>query len=120
MGCDIHIYLEKLIDGKWVMVDQPDYKRDCRQRNYARFAALSGVRGDGPKANGWPEDASAGAKSYSDRYSTGAHSHSFLPLATAAKIFADTEHDGNMKSNFYREWPAAHYFDIEQEINGPF
>jgi hypothetical protein len=78
MGADIHIYAEKkLKDGSWsaystfpsvalraLCIDKPaDYYSDhawqaVTNRNYAFFAALAGVRGDGPEPRGLPEDVS--------------------------------------------------------------
>ena len=75
MGCDIHVNIGKW-DGEkaeelfceesyWQQRhpdDTEDFWKKSRLmvgRNYHRFAALSGVRGEGPEPNGWPEWASA-------------------------------------------------------------
>lgn len=43
MGCDIHIYLEKFVKGKWERYDH-DSDIDPTERNYDVFAFLCGVR----------------------------------------------------------------------------
>lgn len=80
MGCDIHIALERKIDGEWVYqgnlervwqheVDAGEKKwtsplhkcmSDIDGRDYRFFGRIAGVRTEGPAANGWPEDVSAG------------------------------------------------------------
>lgn len=45
MGCDIHLYIEKKVRGKWVPfkeIPEDDYPDD---RDYNVFALLAGVRG---------------------------------------------------------------------------
>lgn len=103
MGCDIHLFLEKRYKGRWVMVDDFRYTQDyhsgtyaareAKQRNYKRFAALAGVRGEGPEPVGWPEDASDGAMLMSEGYGNDGHSHSWLSLETAALVFEGTAWD---------------------------
>ena len=61
MGCDIHMYKEKRVDGVWVAADEwtPDEYEEGRmevqwekrftERNYELFGALSkGVRSEHP------------------------------------------------------------------------
>lgn len=103
MGCDIHLYVEKRIDGKWIA--QGNFERDedgytqggdnyYDGRNYDLFAILADVRngrgfagvktGDGfnpiaaPK--GLPEDVSDAIKGISDRWDIDGHSHSFFTV----------------------------------------
>lgn len=94
MGCDIHILLERKIitkfdsgmKDKWVSVstigifdfsspEQPTSYPEIALRNYEFFAKLAGVRGDGPKAKGLPEDASEYARYL--KYSWGVDGHSW-------------------------------------------
>ena len=105
MGCDIHWVIEKkrsaiyedLSEG-WVGVamkyhtpalpiqaEVPDsfvgFSRPLiSDRNYAFFAALAGVRGDGPDPRGLPADISDLAKMDVDGYGTNGHSHSWATL----------------------------------------
>ena len=44
MGCDIHLYLEKQVKGKWERYKH-DSEIDPSERNYDVFAFLCGVRG---------------------------------------------------------------------------
>lgn len=61
MGCDIHCYIEFKEPGSdsW----RPFGGRVNPGRNYAMFAALAGVRGEGPEAKGLPGDESWEAES---------------------------------------------------------
>jgi hypothetical protein len=107
MGCDIHLYVERKIDGKWVTADKwtPDpYAEEGEEsrlivdddncfysdRNYDLFAILADVRnlrnaGTGfnpistPK--GLPADISPEVKGESDKWDCDGHSHSWLTLA---------------------------------------
>ena len=108
MGCDIHFIVE--VDfarddmmgvprgkvPKWVgvystghtpnMARNPDdmYRTAryawCDERDYDFFAAIAGVRGEGPEPNGIPEDASELARAYIDNYGVDGHSHGHMPL----------------------------------------
>ena len=93
MGCDIHFVLEKRKKGKdnWLGVystSAPSPERatsrntDCHdhgvlleQRDYRFFAALAGVRGEGPEPNGLPEDMSELAQDFVDGWRENGHSH---------------------------------------------
>lgn len=50
MGCDIHVYAEQRVDGKWQHVggidrwDWPNEFEPLEERWYAMFAVLAGVR----------------------------------------------------------------------------
>lgn len=107
MGCDIHFVVE--VDfakrdkveaprghvPQWVGVystgHTPDMARNpddmynwrrvwCDERDYGFFAAIAGVRGEGPEPNGIPEDASALARMYIDQYGCDGHSYGYMPL----------------------------------------
>jgi hypothetical protein len=97
MGCDIHIYREKLINGVWVSADEwadeydegvmtvPYEKSAYSGRNYELFGFLAeGVRRDIPGAfeqRGTPDDASPEVAELVDRWNGDGHSHSWLGLA---------------------------------------
>ena len=49
-------------------------------RNYAFFAALAGVRGDGPDPRGVPDNLSPYSEYIIDQYAGDGHSHSWAPL----------------------------------------
>lgn len=70
MGCDIHGVVEKKHNGEWVGIHnfRPVHSAGketsytwwaVMDRHYEFFAALAGVRGDGPDSLGVPDDASA-------------------------------------------------------------
>lgn len=108
MGCDIHFFLEKKVDGQWKSMDKwtiDDEEDESYKyvkyddsfyggRNYNLFSILADVRngygfagcdtGDGftpisyPK--GLPKDVTSEVKSYSDGYGIDGHSHSWYTL----------------------------------------
>lgn len=100
MGCDIHLYREKMVDGKWVSADKwtpynygDDDKRlriefDDRAyngRNYNLFTVLAGVRRrENPPyefaPRGMPLTVSPEVASESETWGGDGHSHSYLYL----------------------------------------
>jgi hypothetical protein len=81
MGCDIHSYAEKRVDGKW----EPLGFSPFDQRRYGMFGFLAGVRNysDVPPIaapRGLPRDASAYVREESDNWGSDGHSHSWLSL----------------------------------------
>ncbi len=109
MGCDIHVYTEKLIetddDGskEWVNCDNWKYNESYNpknpqgetkmiinpiysSRNYSLFTALAGVRDYSENAEcisqpkGLPKDISKVTKAESKRWGRDGHSHSYLTL----------------------------------------
>jgi hypothetical protein len=131
MGCDIHGVVERRVRGKWVAVrvlqglhgtrwaSSPyGYVSDAaRSRNYERFAALAGVRGAGPAPRGVPEDASETTAFLVEDYGADGHSHSWLPLAEAAEVFARTEYwpDDLAEDAWPRRYPASLFFDVDED-----
>lgn len=107
MGCDIHIYTEGKLDGKWTHLDEltsvdeyegePPYKNYSEiynSRSYNLFSILADVRngygfagfttGEGfspiSKPKGLPEDVTESVKEKSDSWDCDGHSHSYLSL----------------------------------------
>lgn len=97
MGCDIHIVLEKKINGQWIGLQEQAHRptwtksdegkwergfvRDkARERDYDAFAKLAGVRGPGPEPKGMPEDASELAMVLYREDGSDPHSHSWCSL----------------------------------------
>lgn len=97
MGCDIHSFTEKkLKDGKWYCLDpitlnryqdeQPEYEvhyenQVWKDRHYAFFSWLAGVRGAGPiicPPKGFPSDASLPVRWQYDNFDW--HTPSWLTL----------------------------------------
>lgn len=95
MGCDIHLYLERLYDGKWVNIDYWQYNRYYNEaepdssepkmyhvgayqgRNYELFSILAGVRNYGrnkpiKQPRGLPVDISSVTK---EGYGDGSYLH---------------------------------------------
>lgn len=105
MGADIHIIVERRYNDRWVgihacggadQVSHSLYPNDgksydempklwgaywkCEGRNYNLFAALAGVRGEGPEPNGIPDDVSDLAEMMIDSWGTDGHSHCHYTL----------------------------------------
>jgi hypothetical protein len=97
MGCDIHAFVEVNVPKKgWVMVHAVNYRfsggDNLASRNYQRFAALAGVRGEGPQAKGVPKNASDGYKWHVEKWGIDGHSHSYLSAREAANIAHETRY----------------------------
>lgn len=95
MGCDIHVYREKLVDGQWVSLDnwvkeyddEPasvPWRERYSGRNYNLFGLLcDGVRSSHSfslKEKGFPSDASPQVVSANAVWGCDGHSHSYLTL----------------------------------------
>ena len=127
MGCDIHIVAEKKIGpDKWLGVRDFHSFNTARgkwcgpaakDRNYERFAALAGVRGEGPPARGQPLNASPLSEWLAKQAGSDWHSPTWYPMNVAAKIFLET--DPHERSDFDRNYPEYHYFGVEYELDGP-
>jgi hypothetical protein len=128
MGCDIHLVLEQRSGDKWVgintfaghhrgawLVKEGDFDWSssvARSRNYRRFAALAGVRGDGPSPRGLPVDASDTTILLTAQWGRDGHSHSWLPLKEAAAIWKET---GGILDKFADEHPESYFFEASFE-----
>ena len=100
MGCDIHLYVERKENGRWVSldkwtVDADEFGREgagvmwedrfYRHRNYLLFGILAGVRDRSlasiSKPRGLPKDVTLEVQKESESWNTDGHSHSWLTLA---------------------------------------
>src|SRR6266852_2677609 len=122
MGCDIHLVLEKRDHdrGLWVgtnnyrserMLGSNEYRGVPTHRHYRRFAALAGVRGIGPAPRGVPEDASDLARMEIARWGCDGHSHGWLTLVEAARVWGATSEEPPRA----RECPEWYYFGVEDD-----
>lgn len=111
MGADIHMYIEKRTsNGDWACVrnlnetlhskslsvlarassamnDGFHAYWNLRSRNYALFAALAGVRGDGPEPRGLPEDVSQLIEDEYEGWRGDAHSVSWYLASDFVRIY---------------------------------
>lgn len=135
MGCDIHIIVAYKEDGKDMEIihdfdhwsksgedlsedvietwrEEWSKTRLTRGRNYARFAALSGVRGDGPPANNWPPWAQH-LPEYTD---ADLHSHTHILVKEALPIWLETEYpDESNRALLAKVDPYWFYFRVDPE-----
>jgi len=86
MGCDIHFFVERKVNGVWELVgDRDTFYSD---RNYVLFSILADVRnGSGEymripisEPKGFPDDMSQTIKSYDEQWSGDWHSKSYLTI----------------------------------------
>jgi hypothetical protein len=125
MGCDIHLTLEKRLGDKWICIDTFKSHQDsnghghsmpvAKDRNYKRFAALAGVRGAGPEPKGVPADVSDTTRYLINEWRGDGHSHSWLSLDEATRIFLDTQWapPGHELPSFILEHPDSHFFNVD-------
>ncbi|MCE5387968.1 MAG: hypothetical protein K0041_05235 [Acidithiobacillus sp.] len=117
MGCDIHITVEKKIDEEWVMIHTPTWQSDVAcERNYRRFAALAGVRGDGPPAKGLPSDVSKGTEYRFAAWGDDAHSPSYNTLREFLDVCERTKYDDVDRSKWSIYCLCEHYLGSYWEI----
>ena len=111
MGCDIHLYKEKYIDGRWLAadtwipcqmgemgdgetgIDVPVALR-FNERNYALFGLLAGVRERYPFSltpRGLPIGVCEEIAAESARWGMDGHSHSYLHLAELRELLDQVE-----------------------------
>ena len=120
MSCSIHMTVERRVEGRWVCVNTMLHVEDdrhgfcfpvARTQIYRRFAALAGVRGDGPEPRGIPEDICPATRYQIDQMGVDGHSHSWLPLLDAVQILLATE--PRRLSDFELRYPTCYYFGLE-------
>jgi len=106
MGCDIHLYIERKVNGNWLSCNTWVQKLDEKNRifftaidkfsyrNYKLFAALCGVRNNKsynitPLANlkGMPNDVSEIVYQAYDRWKDEYHSISYLSIYELDPLF---------------------------------
>lgn len=109
MGCDIHGWIERKVHGKWIGIKELD--GEGRQRCYPRFAALAGVRGDGPTPKGLPDDISDTTRYYVVGWGQDGHSHSWLPLMEAGAVYKATHWE--KLDQFSDQYPLWKFFKFE-------
>lgn len=105
MGCDIHLFKEKKVNGQWVTAD--DWSNEegelyCESsnysdRNYNLFGFLSkGVRRNHEKsfnAKGMPSDASDEVKKCCESWGGDGHSHNYLTMEELKSASRMVKHD---------------------------
>ena len=113
MGCDIHLYKEKLVDGRWMTADEwvseeygdgesttkllyVPYEKRFTERNYQLFGLLSdGVRSSHPfsfEPRGVPNDVSPEVLDMIEHWDCDGHSHSYLGLQELKDMLVRLDH----------------------------
>jgi len=129
MGCDIHLFVEKKVEGEWRPVKGPNpylgfTKNKTAEtvlkdwaytgRDYDLFATLANVRnyarGIKPISNpkGLPENLSEVVRSEADKWECDAHSHSYFTLAELKKAKA------KIKSEEFLDVTMKHLENLSQ------
>ncbi len=129
MSCSIHATVEQLTGSwgpveQWTCINMLSHSNDTLgafhtpaglNQIYKRFAALAGVRGDGPKPRGTPGGICPATRHQIARWGVDGHSHSWLPLAEAAQIFLETD-PIIVAGTFEGRHPTYHYFNVDEDI----
>jgi len=112
MSTGIYGWVEVKKDDKWIAF----LPLEEDETNYARFAALAGVHdysdSNPMKPLGMPADASDTAKYDSEHFGPNGHSHSYMDIEQAAKIFLETM---DSPYDWQIEEPVRGFFNIEPE-----
>lgn len=108
MGCDIHVFLERRVEDRWVMVNTLT-SNQTTNRNYDRFAKLAGVRGDGPEPRGIPADVSESVKLHISDWEGDGHSHSWMSLREATPIFRGSSYERFSDPEWIKDEESAIY-----------
>lgn len=126
MGCDIHIYSESLIEGKWVLNEsikdvnagQPEYGEPHYDtidadnlylgRNYFFFGILAGVRSwDDPDFDikGFPDNCSSDLLLLYNQWGRDAHTPSYVTLKELEEWLGKEQYEGRTDAlKFQIEW----------------
>lgn len=129
MGCDIHFYVERRVDGVWTPADTwyevyegeglnvPYDKQYYTDRDYELFGILAGVRrpqSAQPVAHeGVPEDACPEYKALVERWECDGHTHSYMTLAD---IFA---YDWTQEAKFEGWITLGEWVRVRDSEDGP-
>ena len=142
MGADIHIYAErKLKDGTWAMshdlknfmdgkalrlhmsMTDPNAKYELHwcsprigTRNYQFFAALAGVRGEGPEARGLPDDVSPLVAEEAENWDGDGHSFSWYSARDMVPIFMEYHMSEPERAELVSMKVEGSNFDMTQRV----
>lgn len=94
MGCDIHLYKEKKIEGNWVTADEGwvdvPWENRFTDRDYVLFGLFADVRRDSgfnQKPKGMPFNVCSEIKNLNEQLGSDAHSHSFFYLTELNELW---------------------------------
>lgn len=107
MGCDIHVYIEVKINGKWHLYNQLDLSR-----NYHIFGYLAGVRSEEKPhydVKGLPYDISIMVGYENKRWGSDGHTHSWLNQ-TELTEFVDYYEEHYKDSDYHRRYAMGYLY----------
>ena len=107
MGTDIHGVVEEHGPQGWNLVYVLHSEHPAGHRNYKQFAALAGVRGEGPEPRGMPADICAATRYLWE--TGGDHTPSWLTVKEAIKVF-------NERPRYAAEPPHVPSDDFSEEV----
>lgn len=130
MGCDIHLYVEQFVKGKWRSIDRWYYDKDSKRwaiywtdrfyrgRNYILFSILANVRNKDndidvlafPK--GVPPDVSPRVKSEIKWNEADGHSHSYFTLKELEQFDWEKEVNGHT----YSQWVGSYFNNMITQL----
>lgn len=134
MGCDIHLYRERKVDGIWETDTIEEAEDDGEYmnyqgfrlkdgRSYTLFSALSGVRSYGemlvqpPAENrGWPDDVCEVNQRCSKYWVGDAHTHGWLTIAEVCSLKDQWEQAIVLYENTNRSDPSYTAIEIQNLI----
>lgn len=129
MGCDIHEYREKKVNGEWITADTWETEEDgymtndCPYlgRNYTLFGFLAGVRIEVSEGlgepKGLPDDVSTEVKQASDYWGSDGHSHSWVLVSDIKEHLAKLLIEPTEASEYY-EGGLRSIVEMFKDIDG--
>lgn len=93
MGCDIHLHVEQLDEDTQTWFMTKNSIKGAEDRQYNLFAALAGVRGEGPEAKGIPDNLSLGVRYEYELWESDAHSASYYDLDEFMDIYMNERYN---------------------------
>jgi len=134
MGCDIHVFAEIQINGKWILYSQPRIRRW-----YELFGKMAGVRDDSQEPistpKGLPKDISAGTALEVKWWDSDAHTFSWFDDKEISDLYSwvnkelraeawkwDHEQIGYLHGNSWGDFYGEIFYDFDgdypQDVGG--
>lgn len=105
MGCDIHAFIEKKIEGRWELFAELHW-----DRSYSVFSRLAGVRGEHDpieEPRGFPDNVSYSIKQEFAEWEKGYHTTSWYNLS-------EIKDDKILNGLNFKEWIRPFIFEVHK------